>query len=308
MPMDRTPIKVPNTSTNMQFDEVPIFNNTAADEAEVQRAESLHTGESNQINSNEFRLIKLLTFWHKHPKLWFAQLESEFLVYRIRSDDVKFSSVLRHLDEKALMTVSDIVENPPEKDKYNILKTALIDRFTDSEEKRLRQLLAGIELNDKKPSDLLREIKQLSGGSLADNVLHSLWLQRLPFRVQATLAVVGDVPLNKLAELADKILERDNGLLPICQSVVEVPKADPVTPNLADLEKRIAALEFKCSRSKSRSNYRRRRNFRSKSRDKSDSTNSEICFYHRKFGSKAFKCTVPCSMSKTLALADKPEN
>ncbi|KYM98353.1 hypothetical protein ALC62_10939 [Cyphomyrmex costatus] len=273
MPMDRTPIKVPNTSTNMQFDEVPIFNNTAADEAEVQRAESLHTGESNQINSNEFRLIKLLTFWHKHPKLWFAQLESEFLVYRIRSDDVKFSSVLRHLDEKALMTVSDIVENPPEKDKYNILKTALIDRFTDSEEKRLRQLLAGIELNDKKPSDLLREIKQLSGGSLADNVLHSLWLQRLPFRVQATLAVV-----------------------------------DPVTPNLADLEKRIAALEFKCSRSKSRSNYRRRRNFRSKSRDKSDSTNSEICFYHRKFGSKAFKCTVPCSMSKTLALADKPEN
>jgi len=53
----------------------------------------------------------------------------------------------------------EIVENPPEKDKYSHLKNLLINRFTDSEEKRLRQLLAGIELNDRKPSELLREIK-----------------------------------------------------------------------------------------------------------------------------------------------------
>jgi len=100
----------------------------------------------------------------------------------------------------------------PDKNKYIHLKTALINRFTDSEEKRLRQLLAGIKLNDKKPSDLLREIKQLSGDIISDNILHSIWLQRLPLRVQATLAVV-DVPLHKLVELAEKILDCDNGLL-----------------------------------------------------------------------------------------------
>jgi len=69
----------------------------------------------------------------------------------------------------------------PDKDKYTHLKTALINRFTDSEEKKLRQLLAGIELNDKKPSDLLCEIKQFSGGTISD-ILHSIWLQRLEFK------------------------------------------------------------------------------------------------------------------------------
>jgi len=181
----------------------------------------------------------------------------------------------------------------------------LINRFTDSEEKRLRQLLTGIELNDKKPSDLLHEIKQLSGDTISDNILHSIWLQRLSLRFQATLAVVEDVPLHKLA---DKILNRDNGLLSSCQSVVEIAKSDTTTPSLTDLERRISALEVKRSRNKSRPNFYRRKNFRSKSREKSVSSNSNICYYHKRFGSKTIKYTIPCSMSKTLALTDKQEN
>lgn len=197
-------------------------------------------GESREINSNEFRLLKLPTFWHKQPKLWFAQLESEFLVFRIRSEDIKYNTVIRHLDEQALVAVSEIVENPPETNKYLHLKNLLINRFTDSEEKRLRQLLAGIELNDKKPSELLREIKQLAGGSISENILHSIWLQRLPARIQATLAVVEDSPLVKLAELADKIIDRDSGLQ---VATIASPVAS-TSSNFDDLERRIVALEI----------------------------------------------------------------
>jgi len=114
-------------------------------------------------------------------------------------------------------------------------------------------------------------------------------------RVQATLAVVEDVPLHKFAELADKILDRDNGLLPSCQSVVETAKSNTMTPSLADLERRISTLEVKRSRNKSRPNFYRRKNFRSKSREKSVSSNSDICYYHKRFGAKAIKCTIPCS-------------
>jgi len=307
MPVDKTPVKEPETSfTPKDHCEVPLYHDSESDGRDLPNTITHRSGESSQVNANEFRLIKLPTFWHKHPKLWFAQLESEFLVYRIRSDDVKFSSILRHLDEQDLLTVSDIIENVPETDKYIYLKTALINRFTDSEEKRLRQLLAGVELNDKKPSDLLRELKQLSGGTITDNILHSIWLQRLPLRVQATLAE--DVPLHKLAELADRILDRDNGLLSSCQAVAKIAETDNTTSVLATLEKRIAALEVKRSRSKSRFNYNKKKNFRAKSREKSVPSNSDICYYHKRFGSKAIKCTIPCSMSKTLALTDKQEN
>lgn len=214
MPLDKSPTATPATSASIPLMAEDLHQRLAntTQTLRLTGEEPFQSGQSQEIHSNEFRLIKLPNFWRKQPKLWFAQLESEFTVYRIRSDDVKYSSVVRHLDEQALIAVAELIENPPEKDKYIHLKNLLINRFTDSEEKRLRQLLAGIELNDKKPSDLLREIKQLAGGAISDNILHSIWLQRLPFQVQATLAVVEDCPLFKLAELADKIMDRETSL------------------------------------------------------------------------------------------------
>lgn len=120
-----------------------------------------------------------------------------FSLFRIRSDEFKYNSIIRHLDEKALIAVSEIVENLPTTDKYSYLKEALINHFTDSEEKRIRQLIAGIELNNKRPSELLREIRQLVSGALSETILHSLWLQRLPYKVQATLAVVENVKIGR---------------------------------------------------------------------------------------------------------------
>lgn len=303
MPIDRSPVPTPaaGTASSESLDQ----QSASQRNLNFINYDSQQPGESREINSNEFRLLKLSTFWHKQPKLWFTQLESEFLVFRVRSDDIKYNTVIRHLDEQALVAVSEIIENPPERDKYTHIKNMLISRFTDSEEKRLRQLLAGIELNDRRPSELLRELRQLAGGSISENILHSIWLQRLPSRIQATLAVVEESPLIKLAELADKIVERDTGL-----QVATI--ASPVTStssNLEDLEKRIAALEIKFKhgrtafRSRSRSRYGS--SSRGKKVDKSKADN-QVCFYHKKFGDKAKKCVIPCSMSKSLT--QKQEN
>lgn len=74
-----------------------------------------------------------------------------------------------------------------------------------SKEVQLRQLLTGIELNDQKSSELLREMTRLADTHIAACVLHTLWLQRLPKRIQELLTVVGEMELSKLAEIADKI-------------------------------------------------------------------------------------------------------
>ncbi|XP_070171491.1 uncharacterized protein, partial [Polyergus mexicanus] len=240
MPLDEFSTSNPATSTSVPSagEHHPRLTNPTQSFASN---EPHQQGQPNEIHSNEFRLVKLSNFWYKQPKLWFAQLESEFLVFRIHSDDVKYSSVIRHLDEQALLAIAELIENPPEKDKYLHVKNISINRFTDSEEKRLRQLLAGVELNDKKPSDLLREIKQLAGGAISENVLYSIWLQRLPSQVQAILAVVEDCPLIKLAELADKILDRETSL----QVATIASPVEGNTSNFTNLERRIAALEIK---------------------------------------------------------------
>lgn len=190
MPDEKPPTETSKVTTSDTEEHVDRYTNIRRELFPIN--EPMLSGESAFVNSNKFQLLKLPNFWIKQPKLWFVQLESEFLFYRIRSDGVKYNSVIRHLDQQVFVTVADIVKNPSVSEKYICLKEALISRFSDSEEKRIHQLLASLELNDKKPSDLLREVRQLASGAIADNVLLTIWLQRLPQCVHATLAVVED--------------------------------------------------------------------------------------------------------------------
>ncbi|CAB3233724.1 unnamed protein product [Arctia plantaginis] len=90
-------------------------------------------------------------------------------------------------------------------------KAALLLRLEQenkAEEQRVRQLIGEEELGDRRPSQFLRHLRSLSGNVLSDdNILRQLWLRRLPQQVQAILASQLDLDLNKLAELADKVME-----------------------------------------------------------------------------------------------------
>lgn len=92
-------------------------------------------------------------------------LDSEFAAFRIRSDEAKYRVTIQHLDEQTMLAVADIFEQPPESNKYKILKNILIERFSDSVEKQMRILLNKTELGDKKPSILFREMRALAGSN-----------------------------------------------------------------------------------------------------------------------------------------------
>ncbi|GFY79180.1 hypothetical protein TNIN_127721 [Trichonephila inaurata madagascariensis] len=64
-----------------------------------------------------------------------------------------------------------------------------------------------MELGDRRPSDLLRQMKSLAGSSISDELIKSLWLQRLPQQTQAILSISKDsLYINNIAEMADKII------------------------------------------------------------------------------------------------------
>lgn len=106
-----------------------------------------------------------------------------------------------------MLAVADILEQPPATDKYETLINALIERFSDSIEKQMRILLSEMELGEKILSILLREMHTLAGTNISDSLLRTLWLQRLPTRVQEVLVVLDGVNLEKLAACADKATE-----------------------------------------------------------------------------------------------------
>lgn len=227
------------------------------------------------------------SFWPNNPTLWFNVIEAEFKFSGIKSDHRKYLAVVRSLDEKTVVKVGDIVSNAPEIDKYKSIKEAIIARIAPSEDSNLQKLLKDLDLGDRKPSDLLREMKSLADNKISDEVVKKLWFQRLPSQATAILTISKE-PLDSLATMADKILETYASQSPVL-SVLDTTKATPSSKH-SDFVSQINELkrEFQNFKLKQNGSYRARSNSR-------DSSKPKLCFYHERFKKKAKKCTQPCA-------------
>ncbi|XP_059216157.1 uncharacterized protein LOC131994044 isoform X2 [Stomoxys calcitrans] len=206
--------------------------------------------------------VKAPPFWRADPLLWFKQMESQFLMAGVTQDATKFHTVVASIESNILEKAAEIIVNPPSENMYDTLKNKLISSFTDSEEKRLKKLLTNIELADKKPSELLWEMRSLSQDDL-----------------------------NKLATMADKIAD--------C-SESEICSFSPPVNRLEEIEKKLASLctqieSFRKSRSRSKSSSSKR------SHSKSGSKAKPYCWYHLKFGENARKCVAPCTYKSSTS-------
>ncbi|CAH1105591.1 unnamed protein product [Psylliodes chrysocephalus] len=110
-------------------------------------------------------------FWPEKTALWFCQLESHFVLSCISKDETKFAYAVSQLEERYAAEVEDIITNPPEKDKYDVLKKKLIQRPILEEEK-IQRLLGQEELGDLKPLQFLRHLRSLAEvvAELADKI------------------------------------------------------------------------------------------------------------------------------------------
>ncbi|KAF8785215.1 hypothetical protein HNY73_010787 [Argiope bruennichi] len=81
----------------------------------------------------------------------------------------------------------------------------LCSQYTQSEEQKLKDVISGMQLGDRKPSQLLVEMRNKADSKINEEVLKFLLLQRLPTQVQQILAIVND-KLERLAEMADGIM------------------------------------------------------------------------------------------------------
>lgn len=271
--------------------------------------------------------VRLPSCWRSNISLWFAQAEAQFTNSRIKEDFTKYNIIVAALDAETLQCVSDIVINPPVKDKYCTLKASLIDRLQDSEEKRLTRLLTGLQLEDRKPTGLLRHMLELAGPALAESaIVKTLWLQRLPQHVQAILSALPDNNLNQLALAADKIVDVYQATE--CGAVDHDTKpgtsrSERNDTSMQDLLEQVAALTHEVKllkmsqvhnrdrpstysehRSQSpRRNNSRQNNYRNpasrpRSRSRGRSPNKApngYCRLHAKFGENAYRCQQPCT-------------
>lgn len=70
--------------------------------------------------------------------------------------------MVSEIESVILAQVSDILTDSTTANKYEEIKKRLIQQIAESEEHRLRKLLKETPFGDKKPSQLLREMRDLA--------------------------------------------------------------------------------------------------------------------------------------------------
>lgn len=251
--------------------------------------------------------IALPAFWPSKTELWFAMVEAKFgLAHpRITQEQTKFNHVLTVLSPEIADEVADLITKPDANEPYSKLKEAIINRTTLSDSQRLKQLLSGEELGTRKPSQLLRHMRQLVNdtGYVNDQVLKELFLQQMPVNVKQILLSLTSVTLDQLAEIADRILESTPVVAAVSHSGLQKPQPhkqntevnDPMVALTSKLDAVMQRLDFLENRDR-----RHQHNSRSRNRSRSKTPGPpkyKVCWYHFKFGEKAEKCTTPCSYS-----------
>lgn len=239
--------------------------------------------------------VRVPPFWKQNPRLWFRQLEAQFANSTITSELTKFNTIVGVVESDILSSVSDLVLNPPTGNQYETIKQRLIKEFEETESKKLRSLFNELSIGDTKPSTLLRRMRELSCGKVGEELLKTLWLQRLPVNIQTVLATSGD-DLTQLSATADVMFDISEPVA--VQAVTQINQIDDLVSIVDRLDGKIELLSRDFHKSR-KSNQRTARSRQTTPVRASSASNKDFCFYHKAFGNKAQKCRSPCAFKKS---------
>ena len=243
-------------------------------------------GATSEATAAQLEIVRAINaplpgFYKEDPKTWFIQTEAIFAAHKISSQYNRFQRIIGHLPREIIIQVTDLVTNPGEHP-YEALKQRLIEIYAPTKQQQMQRLLEDMQLGDQKPSQLLRIMRHQAGTDTSDEILRFLWLRKLPKQTQSLLAAWEDEKLDKMARIADRSIE-------YCSEIVTEVKQDTQSQwqsHIEALSDRVKTLEGR-ERNKQQTHWQQKY-----------IRYSNICWYHRQWGSSAQKCTPPCQYSK----------
>ena len=241
--------------------------------------------------------VKLPEFWTKSPEVWFARIESQFGTRGIVLDQTKYDYVVSALDINTADEVQSILINPPNEDKYNTLKKALIKTFSKSQAQKDAELLNLNGLGDRRPTSLLRKIDALNDDP--KTLKRALFLANLPADIRSILAGHNITETEALAEAADRIWEtRTSAVQQVSMAMPATHTSNMATfseQNVGAPEPNVSALKFGKRRQPPPS-------------QRGTTSPPSVCFYHQRFGPDARRCQPGCKFASLLSKANNQDS
>jgi len=244
------------------------------------------------------------------PVLWFRQCESAFRRSGTVSSGVKFDHIVGKLPNAVSLSCRSLLLsiNFEDKDAYERLKAHLCKNFGKSKWQMGFSLLDSPGLGDRRPSQLLQDLRALLPAEEVEGTLFQcIFLKRLPASMSDAVMAADLDDIEDMADMADRIFDR-----PAIPSVAAV--ASPCCHHVSALNTR---QQNRSGRSPTRRSPSRRPSTPGPARKTQSGTGfaefrnagepytqwtqgakKTWCAAHKFFGSKAATCRPPCTFSE----------
>ena len=286
------PLPPPNNITTVTQD--LLMSSCSSSLQTTQNSSQTSLSSTTDIQNLNKKIIKLPSFWIASPEAWFLNAELQFDLHNIIDDPTKYQLVLVALSEDVFCSIIDYIQNPPCSQLYKNIKSILCERYSLSEEMRLKQILSGKDLGEHKPSEFFRDLKNLAGSMTAINseLLYKLWLNRMPEKIQISLAGCDSQSIEYKLKLADSVfnISQNKEQPSITKIDVQVQNSlQQLSELTSDLYTKFEELNLQVNSIFKNQPKIQKRNYISKS-----NLNKIYCWYHSKYGANAKKCIPPC--------------
>ena len=236
--------------------------------------------------------LNLPPFTATNAAPWFQRVEALFRLRAISSASRKADYVIGALPEEIFNQVSDWLSSQgTDTIMYQDLKHQIISRCSPTPEEKAKRImdLVRLPLGDQRPSTAFREMKALAtilqpdGSTTQLDLIRVLWLLRLPQGIRSGITDFSSKSEENLIQQADSLLGASTLAT---NSHVAAATVQDVNDTPDDDDFAMAA--------------RKRRPWNKSRRPPPTPPDSDICFYHQRFGKGARNCNQPCRFPKNL--------
>ena len=154
--------------------------------------------------SSEAVSVKPAAFYKQSPNVWFKKMESQFALANITKSETKYHHILASLPEDVAMNIDLDCEK-----KYEVLKEAVLASLKPNQHELIDQALRRVELGDKRPTQMVGEIRRrfsYIGLEVEEEIVKSQILTAMPHTIKSALVGHENLGVDEFSKIADSML------------------------------------------------------------------------------------------------------
>lgn len=251
---------------------------------------------------------KIPDFWPEDTQVWFQQVEAQFRLSNITTEQTKFDHVIMKLDRDTVRRVRDLISSTPSATPYTQLKNRLLGCYTRSTYEELLDFQNVGKLGDRRPSELMDELLSAIPSVPPTTEGSAVWiafgfLNRLPDHLRSLVTALNLKPdMRELAEQADRLWMASGGAAAAVRQSSPFVNALP----MSDLAEALPDNEEDAMVAAVRQFRRFGGRQGQKQSDKSAKHSLHVCESHSKHGLRCWTCSGRCSQPGCSARCELP--